>query len=249
MEGFEGFEVGPWSDLFWEGLWITVYATVLGTLLATAVALVLGLLELSRYVALRAIARTVVEFFRGTSLVVQLFWIVFALPVVTGYRIGEPEMNAVIALGLNFGAYGAEVVRGSINAVPRPQREACTALNLTAVHRFRRVIFPQALPLMIPPAGNLVIQLIKSTPLVYLIGVVDLFTVGDEMRKTETNSIGLIYLGLGVLFFLFSMMVVALAQLLENRAKRRLGQKRVSIVSTALGDASTADVSTPGGDR
>jgi polar amino acid transport system permease protein len=249
MEGFETFDLGPWSDLAWDGLWVTVYATVLGTLLAIVIAFALGLLSLSRHVVPRAIARVVVEFFRGTSLVVQLFFIVFALPVLTGYRIGEPEVNAIIALGLNFGAYGAEVVRGSINAVPRPQREACTALNLTTVHRFRRVILPQALPLMIPPAGNLVIQLIKSTPLMYLALAVDLFTVGDEMRKAETNSIGLIYLGLGVVFFLFSMVVVGLAQLLENRAKRRLGQKPVSIVTTALGDATTADVSTLGGDR
>jgi polar amino acid transport system permease protein len=247
MEGFETFEFSPWFDLVLDGLWVTVYATVLGTLLATAVALVLGLLELSPYVALRAIARIVVEFFRGTSLVVQLFFIVFALPVLTGYRIGEPEINAIIALGLNFGAYGAEVVRGSIKAVPRPQQEACTALNMRPYLRFRRVILPQALPLMIPPAGNLVIQLIKSTPLVYLVGVVDLFTVGDEMRKAETDSIGLIYLGLGVVFFLFSMMVVALAQLLENRARRRLGQRPVKIVSAALGDASTSSTHAPTG--
>lgn len=246
MEGFETFEFSPWFDLVLDGLWVTVYATVLGTLLATAVALVLGLLELSPSVALRAIARIVVEFFRGTSLVVQLFFIVFALPVLTGYRIGEPEINAIIALGLNFGAYGAEVVRGSIKAVPRPQQEACTALNMRPYLRFRRVILPQALPLMIPPAGNLVIQLIKSTPLVYLVGVVDLFTVGDEMRKAETDSIGLIYLGLGVVFFLFSMIVVGLAQLLENRARRRLGQRPVKIVSAALGDASTSSTQAGG---
>jgi polar amino acid transport system permease protein len=247
MEGFEGFELGPYMDLVLDGLWITVYATVLGTLLATAVAFLLGLLELHPNVVPRTIARVVVEFFRGTSLVVQLFWIVYALPVVTGYRFGEPETSAIIALGLNFGAYGAEVVRGSINAVPRPQREACTALNLTAYHRFRRVILPQAVPLMIPPAGNLVIQLIKSTPLMYLVAVVDLFTVGERMRVSETNSIGLIYLGLGVVFFLLSMVVVGLAQLLENRARRRLGQRPVKIVSAALGDASTSSTQAGGG--
>jgi polar amino acid transport system permease protein len=247
MEGFEGFELGPWMDLVWDGLWVTVYATVLGTLLATAIAFVLGLLELHPNVLLRGIARIVVETFRGTSLVVQLFWIVFAFPFLTGYRIGENQVNAIVVLGLNFGAYGAEVVRGSINAVPRTQREACTALNLSPFHRFRRVILPQALPLMIPPAGNLTIQLIKSTPLLYLVSVIDLFTVGDEMRKAETNSIGLIYLGLGVVFFLLSMMVVLLTQLLENRAKRRLGQKPVRIVETALGDASTADIHAPTG--
>jgi polar amino acid transport system permease protein len=247
MEGFEGFELGPWMDLVWDGLWVTVYATVIGTVLATLVAFVLGLLELSEHVVLRTAARVVVEFFRGTSLVVQLFWIVYALPVLTGYKIGDNKANAIIALGLNFGAYGAEVVRGSINAVPRPQREACTALNLGTVHRFRRVILPQALPLMIPPAGNLVIQLIKSTPLMFLVGVVDLFTVGDYMRQAEPNSIGLIYLGLGVVFFMLSMIVVGCAQLLENWAKRRLGQRPVSIVETALGDASTAEPSGVGG--
>jgi polar amino acid transport system permease protein len=189
----------------------------------------------------------VVEFFRGTSLVVQLFWIVYALPVLTGYRLGDNEVNAIIALGLNFGAYGAEVVRGSIKSVPRPQREACTALNLTRVHRFRRVILPQAVPLMVAAAGNLVVRLIKSTPLMFLVGVVDLSTVGDMMRQSETNSTALIFLGLMVIFFAMSMVVVGLAQLLENHAKRRLGQKPVSIVSTALGDASTADTHVPGG--
>jgi polar amino acid transport system permease protein len=242
-----GFDLGSWLDLLRSGLWVTVYATVLGTLLATAIAFVLGLLALNEHVLLRGVARVIVEFFRGTSLVVQLFWIVYALPLVTGYRLGAPETDAIIALGLNFGAYGSEVVRGAIKAVPQPQREACTALNLTSYHRFRRVLLPQALPLMIPPAGNLVVQMIKSTPLMFLIGVVDLFTVGDQMRQTETHSIALIYLGLGAVFFLLSMVVVGLAQLLENWAKRRLGQKPVSIVTTALGDAATASTQAGGG--
>lgn len=245
MEGFERFELGPWMDLVLDGLWVTVYATILGSLLAIVVAFVLGLLSLHGNKVLRGSARVVVEFFRGTSLVVQLFWIVYALPVITGYKIGDNEANAIIALGLNFGAYGAEVVRGSIKSVPRPQQEACTALNMTPYLRFRRVILPQALPLMIPPAGNLVIQLIKSTPLMFLVGVVDLFTVGDFMRQAETESIGLIYLGLGVVYFLLSMIVVALAQLLENRSKRRLGQKPVKIATATLGDASTASTQAP----
>jgi polar amino acid transport system permease protein len=235
----DGFDVGPWQHLLWSGLWVTVYATILGTLIATVVAFVLGLLELSPNIVLRGIARVVVEFFRGTSLVVQLFWIVYALPVLTGYKLGDNKAMAILALGLNFGAYGAEVVRGAINAVPRPQREACTALNLSSYHRFRRVILPQAVPLMIPPAGNLVIQMIKSTPLMFLVSVVDLFTVGDEIRRVEPHSIALIYLGLGLAFFLLSMVVVGLAQVLENRAKRKLGQKPVKIASAALGDAST----------
>jgi polar amino acid transport system permease protein len=241
------FDVGAWQGLLWSGLWVTVYATILATLLATVIAFVLGLLSLSPYVVLRGVARVVVEFFRGTSLVVQLFWFVYALPPLIGYRLAGNKTMAIVALGLNFGAYGAEVVRGGINSVPRPQREACTALNLRPIHRFRRVILPQAVPLMIPPAGNLVIQLIKSTPLMFLVAVVDLFSVGDQMRRAETHSIGLIYLGLGVVFFLLSMVVVGLAQLLENHAKRRLGQKPMPILSAALGDASTASTQAPTG--
>ena len=122
--------------------------------------------------------------------------------------------------------------------MPKPQREACTALNLTAVHRFRRVILPQALPLMIPPAGNLVVQLIKSTPLMFLVGVVDLFTVGDMMRQGQPGSVALVYLGLLVVFFLLSMIVVGITQLLENWAKRRLGQKPVRISTATVAGAS-----------
>ena len=127
------------------------------------------MLSLEHHVVPRTeIARIIVEFFRGTSLIVQLFWIVYAAPLLLGHGLNN-VVAAIIALGLNFGAYGAEVVRGAIKAVPQAQREACTALNLTALHSFRRVILPQALPLMIPPAGNLTVQLIKSTPLMFLV--------------------------------------------------------------------------------
>jgi polar amino acid transport system permease protein len=232
-----GFDLGAWLDILGSGLWVTVYGTILGTLLATAVAFALGLLALQRHVVPRVFARVVTEFFRGTSLVVQLFWLVFAMPILTGYKL-DNVTGAILALGLNFGAYGAEVVRGSIKAVPAPQREACTALNLTPVHRFRRVILPQALPLMIPPAGNLVVQLIKSTPLMFLVGVVDIFTVGDMMRQAETDSVALIFLGLMVVFFVLSMIVVALTQMTENWAKRRLGQKPVKISTATVAGAS-----------
>lgn len=238
----EGFELGPWLGLLGRGLWVTIYATILGTILAVIVALALGLLSLQHHAVPRTAARIIVEFFRGTSLVVQLFWIVYAMPLLLGYKL-DNQVAAILAFGLNFGAYGAEVVRGAIKAVPKPQREACTALNLTALHRFRRVILPQALPLMIPPAGNLVVQLIKSTPLMFLVGVVDVFTVGDMIRQGETGSVMLVMLGLLVVFFLLSMAVVAITQLVENWAKRRLGQKPVRVsTATVAGAAPSGEI-------
>jgi len=238
----KGFDLGPWLELLVSGLWVTIYATILGTALAVLVAFALGMLSLEHHVAPRTIARIIVEFFRGTSLIVQLFWIVYAMPLLLGYKLNN-VVAAILALGLNFGAYGAEVVRGAIKAVPKPQREACTALNLTALHSFRRVILPQALPLMIPPAGNLTVQLIKSTPLMFLVGTVDLFTVGDMIRRDQPGSVALVYLGVLVVFFLLSMIVVGITQLLENWAKRRLGQRPVRI-STAVvaGAAPTGEV-------
>ena len=235
----EGFELGPWLGLLGRGLWVTVYATILGTILAVLVAFALGLLSLQHHAVPRTAARIIVEFFRGTSLVVQLFWIVYAMPILLGYKL-DNQVAAILALGLNFGAYGAEVVRGAIKAVPKPQREACTALNLTALHRFRRVILPQALPLMIPPAGNLTVQLIKSTPLMFRVGVVDVFTVGDMIRQGQPGSVALVMLGVLVVFFLLSMTVVAITQLLENWAKRRLGQKPVRISTAAVAGAAPA---------
>ena len=235
----KGFDLGPWLELLVSGLWVTIYATILGTALAVLVAFALGMLSLEHHVAPRTIARIIVEFFRGTSLVVQLFWIVYAMPILLGYKL-DNQVAAILALGLNFGAYGAEVVRGAIKAVPKPQREACTALNLTAVHRFRRVILPQALPLMIPPAGNLTVQLIKSTPLMFLVGVVDVFTVGDMIRQGQPGSVALVMLGVLVVFFLLSMTVVAITQLLENWAKRRLGQKPVRISTATVAGAAPA---------
>src|SRR5829696_7907349 len=235
----KGFDLGPWLDLLVSGLWVTVYATILGTALAVLVAFALGMLSLEHHAVPRTIARIIVEFFRGTSLIVQLFWIVYAAPLLLGYKLNN-VVAAIIALGLNFGAYGAEVVRGAIKAVPKPQREACTALNLTAVHRFRRVILPQALPLMIPPAGNLTVQLIKSTPLMFLVGVVDVFTVGDMIRQGQPGSVALVMLGVLVVFFLLSMTVVAVTQLLENWAKRRLGQKPVRISTATVAGAAPA---------
>jgi polar amino acid transport system permease protein len=235
----KGFDLGPWLDLLVSGLWVTVYATILGTALAVLVAFALGMLSLEHHAVPRTIARIIVEFFRGTSLIVQLFWIVYAAPLLLGYKLNN-VVAAIIALGLNFGAYGAEVVRGAIKAVPKPQREACTALNLTALHRFRRVILPQALPLMIPPAGNLTVQLIKSTPLMFLVGTVDLFTVGDMIRQGQPGSVALVYLGVLVVFFLLSMIVVGITQLLENWAKRRLGQKPVRISTATVAGAAPA---------
>lgn len=215
-------QFGPWVDDLLGGLRVTVYITVLGALAATVVAFALGLLVRMRAFLPRAGARVVIEFFRGTSLLVQLFWLFYVLPLL-GYRL-TPVAVAVVAFGLNFGAYGAEVVRGAIGAVPRAQWEGAVALNLSPFERMRRVILPQAVPLMIPPFGNLLIQLLKSTPLVLLITLTDLSTVADQYRASEGNE-AFIFTVLLVIYFVLAYLSTLVMHVLEARAKARLGQR------------------------
>jgi polar amino acid transport system permease protein len=217
----QNLEIGAWAGDFLSGLWVTIYVTILCAAAALVIAVVLGLLARMDQLFLRTVARIVIEFFRGTSLFVQLFWLYYVLPLL-GYRL-DPLLVAVVAFGLNFGAYGAEVVRGAINAVPRPQWEGSVALNLTPYQRMRRVILPQALPLMLPPFNNLLIQLLKSTPLVFLITLQDMTYVGDAYRLSLGNE-AFIFPLLLVMYFVLSYLFTLFMHLLEARAKRRLGQ-------------------------
>jgi polar amino acid transport system permease protein len=214
--------IEAWSDDLLAGLWVTVYMTLLSAALAAVIAFALGILARMRHLVPRTFARIVIEFFRGTSLLVQLFWLFFALPL-WGYRL-DPVTVGVLAFGLNFGAYGAEVVRGSINAVPKAQWEGAIALSLSPFQRMRRVILPQAFPLMIPPFNNLLIQLIKSTPLLFVITLTDLTTVSDQYRASEGNE-AFIFGLLLVIYFLLAYVATLFMHLLEARAKARLGQR------------------------
>lgn len=217
-----------WTGNLWDGFQVTVLVTILGALLMFALSFVLGMMSRSEHLLVRGVARVVIEFFRGTSLLIQLFWLFFALPLL-GIRL-DPIFAGVLALGLNYGAYGAEVVRGSINAVPAPQWEAAIALNLSRWQRMRRVIWPQAVALMIPAMNNLFIQLLKSSPLLYAITVVDLLNRGEAFRFAGGN-VAAIYTTLLVIYFLLAYFFTFLFSLAEMRAKAKLGRHE-GVVST-----------------
>jgi polar amino acid transport system permease protein len=205
-----------------SGLWVTVQATLLGAALALVLSFVLGLMAGSDVSFVRVVSRIVVEFFRGTSLYVQLFWFYYAMPQLTGYEL-TPLLCGVIAFGLNFGAYGSEVVRGGVNAVPRAQWEAAIALNMTPYRRMTRVIMPQAWVQMIPSFTNLLIQLLKATPLLWLISAADLMTVIQQIRDRTGESLTA-YASLLVFYFVLAYALTMLMNLLERTAKARLGQ-------------------------
>jgi polar amino acid transport system permease protein len=160
-----------------------------------------------------------VEIFRGTSLLVQLFWLYFALPMLLDISI--PAMTAaVVALGLNYGAYGSEVVRSSILAVPVGQYEAATALNMSGRLRMRRIILQQALPLMLPSFGNLQIELLKGTSLVYLITLMDLTYHGMVLRTFDSSKTMEIFALMLILYFVLSYSLTLVMRMIERRVVR-----------------------------
>lgn len=197
-------------------LQLALYSTLIGAVLAFAS----GIGKLSRIAAIRWISTVYVEVFRGTSLMVQMFWLFFALPII-GIRL-DPMVAGVAALALNIGAYGAEVIRGALQAVPAGQREAVTALNMGSRHALWHVYIPQALPEMMPTFGNLVVQNLKNTALASLITLTDLTFAAQNLRNLTFQTVPIYTLTL-VMYFVMSLVLIALMNMLERVIRRRTG--------------------------
>lgn len=206
------------------GLGPTVEATLGGIAIAAVLSFVFGLATLSGSRTVRVVARIYIEIWRGTSEVVQLFWIYFVLPILVGYQI-VPLVAGILVLGLNFGAYGAEIVRGAIQAVPRAQYEGAIALSLTPAQRMRRVILPQALVEMVPPFNNLFIQLLKGSALLTIIAVPEMTNQArNVLMDVYTSQAGLIWTVLLVFYLLLSVLITFGMKFLERRAGKIVGR-------------------------
>ncbi|WP_047032664.1 ectoine/hydroxyectoine ABC transporter permease subunit EhuC [Hoeflea sp. IMCC20628] len=211
-----------WSGyigLILQGALVTLQLTVMGSALAVVAAFAAGLGRVSRFLPVRMLATTYIEFFRGTSIFVQLFWAYFVLPF-AGITL-SPLQAGVLALGLNVGAYGAEVVRGAIKAIGREQREACVALNLTRLQAMRHIILPQALPLMLPTFGNNAIELLKGTAVVSLISLNDM-TFQAQVVRAQTGSTLIPFVTILLLYFAMAWVISRGMRWLERRVTRGL---------------------------
>ena len=211
-----------WSGyltLILQGALVTAQLTLFGSVLALVAAFTAGLGRIAPWWPLRWLATLYIEFFRGTSIYVQLFWAYFVLPFM-GISL-SPLAAGVLALGLNVGAYAAEVVRGAILSVPKDQYEATVALNLTKVQRMRHVILPQALPLMLPTFGNNAIELLKATAVVSLISLTDM-TFQAQIVRAQTGSTLVPFATILVLYFAMALVISTLVRKLERRMTRGL---------------------------
>jgi polar amino acid transport system permease protein len=165
-----------------SGAVVTLEITVLAEALVLVLAFIVALMRLSPWRLLRWVATLYVEVLRGISALVLLFYLFFILPL---FNISlSPMTTGVLGLGLTFSAYGAEIIRSALVNVSQGQRDALRALDFGPVVALRRIILPQALPVMLPPLGNQLVELLKTTSLVSLITLTDLTFSGAQLITT-----------------------------------------------------------------
>jgi polar amino acid transport system permease protein len=203
------------------GIPVTLEVTFLAMALAMPVSVLLALGRGSRFRALRWPAGFVIELFRGSSSLVQLFWAFYVLPF---FGINLPALFAgVLVLGINEGSYFSEVVRASLEAVAPGQREAAVTLGFSPLYRFFRITVPQALPLILPPFGNALITMLKFTSLVSLVTIQDL-SFRANLAATSLGESGPIYGLIIVIYFVLALLLSAFAKLLERAVRRWVGR-------------------------
>ena len=203
----------------------TLKVLVCSIILYVVISMIFGLMRLSKNPIIQSTATVYIEFFRGTSLLVQLFWVYYVLPF---FGISLEAFTAgVVALGLNFGAYGAEIVRGGILAVPKGQWEAAFALNFSSSKRMKNIIIPQIFPIILPPAANLTVELLKATALVALVTVVDLTFEARQINSITWLSVQCFGTALLTYYFISRFALVPFLRWLEFLAARKVGKDKV----------------------
>ncbi|GHD99382.1 ectoine/hydroxyectoine ABC transporter permease subunit EhuC [Streptomyces alanosinicus] len=212
---------GLW-ELVLKGVWTTIQLLVFGALLATAVSFVVGVARTHRLWIVRFVAGVYTEVFRGTSALVMIFWVYFVLPIVSGWQL-VPLWAGTLALGLTYGAYGSEIVRGALNAVEPAQKEGGIALGFTPWQRLRLIVLPQAVPEMIPSFCNLLIELLKGTALVSVMGMGDL-TFSANLVRLALQQSAEIYTYILLIYFAIAFVLTRLMRALEKRLKAGVGK-------------------------
>ncbi len=243
------------ADFVLKGLTFTIIIAVASIALAIVLALFGALGRLSRNPVAYGITGFYTSFFRGTPLIVQLFLITFAVPVVVG-NLGLPEsvknaltlspfVAGIAGLGLNYGAYMTEIFRAGIQSVSHGQSEAADALGMTYSQKMKRVVLPQAFRVIIPPTGNEFIAMMKDTALVGFLGVVvdqaEIFRRAQLIANAEFKPIEAFLLA-AALYWALTAVFTFLQSRLESRISKgyvrgdQTGGKKIKVVGTSRGD-------------
>jgi His/Glu/Gln/Arg/opine family amino acid ABC transporter permease subunit len=216
---FEFSQLVEAMPLLLKGALITLQVTLIGALLGIGVGLILTFMRMSGLKVLTLIARFYISLIRGTPLLVQIFFIYYALPGLLG--IDLPAFIAgVLALSLNSGAFVTEIIRGGISAIPRGQVEAAKALGLGRAVIWGRIILPQVFVKILPPLTNEFTMLVKASPLLSVITVVELTRTAQQIMIVTYRPVE-VMLAAAVLYFIICFMLSSLTRRLE--AKNRTG--------------------------
>jgi polar amino acid transport system permease protein len=199
------------------GMEVTIEATVFGFLIAMTVGLVFAL---ARAVPLKIVSwptAVVVEFVRDTPLLIQLYFLFYVLP---DFGLTLPALaTGVITLGIQYSGYTSEVYRAGIDAVPAGQREAARALNLSAFRTYRDVIIPQAIPRIVPALANYLVSIMKDTPILSAITIMEMLGVGKIIGdRTFRYMIPLTMVG--ILFLILTVVTTTGVRFIERRVPR-----------------------------
>jgi len=185
------------DHVFVLALWRTIYISVLAQTLGVVLGLIAALMRMSKFWPLRFLSGLYVLIFRGTPVIVQIFFVYFGANLLFGFTLIPRSVNfglftmdgaafaGILALGINEGSYMREIIRAGIDAVDRGQLEAARSLGMPYRLAMRRIVLPQATRFIIPPLGNEFNNMMKTSSLVFFIGVTELF--GDaEIRYSTT---------------------------------------------------------------
>jgi polar amino acid transport system permease protein len=202
---------------------ITIEATLLGFAVAAVLGLVFAILRMSQNPWISNPITGLIEFIRGTPVLIQIFFMFYVLPQ---FGITMPALlTGVVALGLHYATYCSEVYRAGLENIPRGQWEASIALNLTPYRTFKDVIIPQAIPPVVPAVGNYFIAMFKETPLLSAIAVVELMQTAKILGSFSFRYLEPITL-VGVFFLIMSLVASMLNQQFERWLKARTGGSR-----------------------
>ena len=202
-------------NIFWYCLTceITAVAVALGTLIG----LFVGIAELSRYWYFRIPSKIYVDFIRGTPLLVQIFIIYFALPIILGVRV-EPFVAAVAACSINSGAYVAEIFRAGIQSIDKGQMEAGRSLGMSWGQTMIHIVIPQAFRRIIPQLGNEFIAMLKDSSLVSVIGFEELTRKGQLIIASTYGSLE-IWTAVAIIYLIMTLSITRFVAFLEKRFK------------------------------
>lgn len=208
------------SDALALGLWMTLKLTVLCIALGTTLGFLIGLARASENALFRVPATIFVEFFRGTPVLIQLFWIFFCLPLVLGVELSN-FVSATIALTLYMGAITSETFRSSLRSVGREQMDACIALGLPRRVQVVSVILPQAVLRAVPTLLSNCISLFKESALVSAVGMADLMFIGQNISNNTARPIEVLT-AVALIYFVIAFPLTRLVTRVEKGMLRKL---------------------------